>query len=168
VYELILPIAKPIAIKRLQEQEKQSTIYERLKIANVMVLLKIVALYKYITDKNYRQDCIQAGKARKLLYNIKDDAEMFTHLLISEWIQVLCITARNSGKLSISLLDNCMLPVSGRLAEYGELSQFFNLQVFTMEDIRQILCEAKKLLPERQALPKDLIKYLELSNISVI
>lgn len=168
VYELIEPIAKPIAKKRLQEQEKQITIYERLKIASVMALLKIVTFYKYITDKDYRQDCIEAGKARKLLYSIEDDAEMFSHLLVAEWIQTLLLTARSSGKLSISSLDDSMLPASGQLAEYGKLSQFFNLQVFTMEDVHKILCIAKTSLPKGHSLPEALIEYFKLSNISVV
>lgn len=174
VYELIRPIAKQIAIRRLQEQEKQISIYEKFKIASVMVLLKIATFYKYITDKDYRQDCIDAKNNPAPPYTVEDEAEIFADLLISQWIQALWITAhcspttRRSGELSLSKLDDAMLPASGQLAEYGELSQFFNLQVFTMKDIRQILHTAQKLLPKGQALPEALIKYFESADIDVV
>ncbi|MFA5133669.1 MAG: hypothetical protein WC459_02595 [Patescibacteria group bacterium] len=167
-YELILPIAKPLAIKRLQEEAKRITIYERLKIASMMALLKIVTLYKYIIDKNFRQDYIDEKNNPPPPYNIEDEAEVFVKILAGKWLTVLYLMAKESGKLDTALLDDSMLPKNRQLLEYGKLSAFLNLQIFTMEDVEQILRTIKQSLPEGQALPECVIKYFEKANIALI
>lgn len=170
-YKLILPIAKPIAIKRLQEQEKQITIYERLKIASVMSFLKVVSFYKYIADKNFRKECIDAKRASKINIDYITDeleAETFVKILAGQWFTILYLMAKESGKLDTALLDDCMLPKNRQLLEYGKLSAFLNLQIFTMEDVEYILRTVKESLPNGQILPECVIRYLEQAGVVII
>lgn len=177
---LLKPYIEPLVKQRLKEEEKNMPLRERCGIALMLLWMNIAMKHewikRWIKHKDFRKNPPPFSFKRIIEPEIeyRDDSEMRKTLevIIFFWMEVLALSAEDRTELSLSGLDDAMLP--------KKLPAFFKKEsavqlldetcaslVVNAEDILNILRAIRQSLPAGHILPEAMIDYLKSAGVAI-
>lgn len=177
---LLKPYVEPLVKQRLKEEQKNMPFRERCGIAFMLTWLNLTMKYewvkRWIKDKSFRKN--PAPFSFKKM--VKPEMEEFEDLevrktldvIICFWMEVLALSAEDRENLSLSELDDAMLPnelppLFGEESTVHLLDEACAALVVNAQDVRNILRAIRQSLPGAEVLPEAMIDYLKSAGVTV-
>lgn len=177
---LLKPYVEPLVKHRLKEEEKNMPLRERCGIALMLLWLNLVMKYewvkRWIKDKNFRKNP-PPFSFKKV---VKPETEEFEDLevrktldvIICFWMEILALSAEDRKNLSLSELDDTMLPtklppIFGDKSMDHLLDEACAALVIDGRDVRNVLWAIRQSHCCVEVLPETMKDYLKSTGVAV-